>query len=98
MWHRSITHNSLESTRGISRITSREEVDCEENGEEMLKWVIEESLVDGGGKEECLVGSACGQGYLNLKRCVHEKHTCLAPHIGIGLTTFQPSIHMLSDV
>jgi len=37
MWHRLITHNSLERTRGISQITSRAEVEGEENGEENVK-------------------------------------------------------------
>jgi len=37
MWHRLITHHSLGRTRGISRITSRAEVEGEENGEENVK-------------------------------------------------------------
>ena len=64
MWHHLITHNSLERTRGISQITSRAEVEGEENGKENVKvgeTKYEESFVDGGGKEECLVVSACGQ-------------------------------------
>jgi len=37
MWHRLITYNSLESTRGISQFTSGTEVEREENGEENAK-------------------------------------------------------------
>ena len=37
MWHCLITYNSLESTKGISRITSGAEVVPGENGEENVK-------------------------------------------------------------